>query len=181
MGQPTAYDRSALNGDTYFTDYTTASPSAPQLGSKLDQEFVAIELTLSEVLTNLALLQRDDGELANGVVGADQLGDDVYPGMDVLGPWAASTAYTVRDGVVNGTSLYRCTTSHTSSASFATDLAASYWTEIFDFNDIGVPVLIAGAGMQIGTTTAGSSTALELINTYSVDEGYQMLLQEYLQ
>ena len=40
MAQPRAYTRQAN-----FTDHTTESPSDPQVGSKLDSEFDALNLT----------------------------------------------------------------------------------------------------------------------------------------
>ena len=40
MAQPRAYTRQAN-----FTDHTTEQPSDPQVGSKLDSEFDAINLT----------------------------------------------------------------------------------------------------------------------------------------
>lgn len=68
MSQPTPYDRSYS-----FTDFSAGSPSAQQPGVRIDAEFDAIEQTLGETLVNLAKIQRDDGRLANGSVGADQL------------------------------------------------------------------------------------------------------------
>ena len=60
MSQPTAFNRA-----TSFTNYQALNPSDPLLGTAVDAEFNAVKATLDDVLTNLALLQRDDGELAN--------------------------------------------------------------------------------------------------------------------
>jgi hypothetical protein len=43
--------------------------------------------------------------------------------------WATATTYAVNDHVNSGDRVYRCTTAHTSSAAFATDLA-SKWTAV---------------------------------------------------
>ena len=44
----------------------------------MDVEFNAIKATLDQVLANIALIQRDDGALANRSVGLDQL-VDIFP------------------------------------------------------------------------------------------------------
>jgi hypothetical protein len=68
MPQPTPYERGHS-----FTDWSAQHPADPQPGADLDAEFDNIELTLDQILTNLALIQRDDGDLANSSVGLDQL------------------------------------------------------------------------------------------------------------
>jgi len=97
----------------------------------MDAEFDAIKLTLDELLANLAILQRDDTELANRTVGAAQLKTGVAAGVDPATAWATSTAYAVNDLVWQSGKLYICETAHTS-GTFATDLASGYWTEILD-------------------------------------------------
>lgn len=46
-------------------------------GSELDIEFNALNTTLDAILVNLALLQRDDGALKNGIVTIDSLASDL--------------------------------------------------------------------------------------------------------
>ena len=58
MAQPTPYTRT-----TNFTDYSTSNPSDPQQGTSLDAEFNDIKTTTDQIRSNLALLQRDDGDL----------------------------------------------------------------------------------------------------------------------
>lgn len=70
MSQPTPYDQS----HEFFTD-ETANPNFP--GSEIDIELNAVETTTDEILTNLALIQRDDGALKNAVVTVDALSDAV--------------------------------------------------------------------------------------------------------
>ena len=97
MAQPRAYTRQAN-----FTDHTTEQPSDPQVGSKLDSEFDAINLTINDIRTNLAVLQRDDTKVANLAIHAEALSTAVLAlikatsnGYGVKGAWAASTAYVI--------------------------------------------------------------------------------------
>lgn len=120
MAQPTAYDPA----HEFLTDeaLNTAFP-----GSELDIEFGALQQTIDEILTNLALIQRDDGLLANGVVTYDSLSEELQSnGLAPADAWLTATAYAVGDAVIEGGSLYRCLVAHTS-GTFATDLAAAYW------------------------------------------------------
>jgi hypothetical protein len=50
-------------------------------------------------------------------------------GLNLRGNWATSTLYYINDIVVRGGSTYICILKHSSSADFATDLAASKWTK----------------------------------------------------
>ena len=63
MAQPTQYNRQYS-----FRAYQTANPDDPLPGDKVDIELNAIKVTLDGLRTNIALIQRDDGELANGIV-----------------------------------------------------------------------------------------------------------------
>jgi len=79
MAQPPAYARSFS-----FTDHSTNLPSTPQPGVRLDTEFNNLGTSISGIRTNLALIQRDDGALANASVGLDQLKPEVLVGMRSL-------------------------------------------------------------------------------------------------
>lgn len=127
MAQPTTFNR-AYN----FTEYQASNPSAPLPADRIDAEFNLIKQTLDEVLANLAVIQRDDTELANDSVGLDQLTAEVLIGFDPPTTWATLTAYTSGDTVFHDTVFYLCETSHTS-GTFATDLGAGKWSEIADF------------------------------------------------
>ena len=65
MAQPTAYTR-----QYNFTDYQSSSPADPLPADQVDAELNAVKLTLSEMRTNLGLLQRDDTKLATAAVHA---------------------------------------------------------------------------------------------------------------
>lgn len=131
MVQPTAY--SPVHE---FLADEAISPAFP--GSELDIEFNALNTTIDEILTNLALIQRDDGALANNVVTPDaiavqavelrHLSDSIRSNnLSSFTLWVSGTLYETYELVSNGGSLYKCVTDHTSGV-FATDLAAGLWT-----------------------------------------------------
>jgi hypothetical protein len=129
MAQPTAYNRQVS-----FQDYQAASPSAPMSGTSLDSEFNQVKITLDEILNNLALLQRDDGELANEAVGNDQLAPSLAIGFNSPTQWLTGTNYVADvDTIFNANKFYVCRTTHTS-GTFATDLAAVKWELLADLS-----------------------------------------------
>ncbi len=127
MSQPTPYTRGYS-----FSNWSATHPNKPQPGVSLDTEFEAVELTLGQVRTNLAMIQRDDGALANGAVGPDQLSSEITIGLRSVSEWVTGGTYIATDAVWYGSNLYRCLLSHTGSAAFATDLAAGRWTLVVD-------------------------------------------------
>lgn len=134
MAQPTTYLR-----QYNFENYQAASPSDPLPGDEVDNEFNTVKQTLDEVLANLALIQRDDGELANGVVTRDSLSAEVTIGFEAPTTWVTGTAYSEGDTVFTSSSFYICETDHTS-GTFAVDLAASKWVLIADFTGIALDI-----------------------------------------
>ncbi len=124
MAQPPAYVPAYS-----FTDHSTSQPSTPQPGDKLDAEYDAIRDTTDALRANLALIQRDDGLLANGSVHVDALTPTaiaVLSDWNPRGAWLTATAYAAKDLVTLGGQSYICVTAHTS-GTFATDLAAGKW------------------------------------------------------
>lgn len=69
---PTEYERLMS-----YAEYEALHPGEAIPGSNFDLEFTAIELALAETQDRLALIQRDDGNLVNGIVTADSLADDL--------------------------------------------------------------------------------------------------------
>ncbi|CUW38797.1 protein of unknown function [Magnetospirillum sp. XM-1] len=63
----------AYNKTTSFNDYATNYPDGALPGSQLDVEMVNIEHALDDTQAALALIQRSDGALKNGVVTSDSL------------------------------------------------------------------------------------------------------------
>lgn len=99
--------------------------------SSLDAQFSALSTTLGQVLSNLALIQRDDGALLDAVVRVHTLSSDVLTLMasttfTVRGAWVGGTAYAKGDVVLQNAIVYVCFIAHTANV-FATDLAAGDW------------------------------------------------------
>lgn len=161
MAQPVAYDRSALNGETYFTTFSTNTPSAQQPGQKLDQEFNAIARSLSQHAYNLSFLQRDDLALANGIVTRDSLSEEVVLGVGTPAAWSAGSSYAANASVIVDGVWYWADSAHSAAASFATDLGAGLWNEIYDFTDVVTLALLSTAmptTVAAGVGTVGSAS-----------------------
>jgi hypothetical protein len=151
MAQPTAYDRQAS-----FSNIQAQAPSDPLPGDTLDAEFNATKVTLDAILANLALIQRDDGALANASVGLDQLSTEIEVGWQAPEVWVTTTAYVAGDTVFHGSAFYRLLIAHTS-GTFATDLTAAKWEEIVDLSNLTIV-----AADQIAVTPAGSIAATDV-------------------
>lgn len=127
MAQPVEYNR-----QYNFTNYQALNPTAPLPGDEVDNEFNSAKVTLDEIRARLALIQRDDGRLANGSVGYDQIVAAVTGFAPPL-VWEASTEYPVNTYVLFGGTMYIALVTHTSSATFGDDLTAARWSAVFDF------------------------------------------------
>jgi hypothetical protein len=154
MPQPTPYARGFS-----FTDHTANSPSTPQPGVSLDNEFDDIALTAGQIRANLALIQRDDGQLANASVGPDQVSPELTLGLRSVSTWAAGTAYDVNDAVWEDNVLYRALEAHTSAPAFATDLTAGVWEVVFDLMPYVLAALQDGA-IEVSIDTAAISAQI---------------------
>lgn len=155
MAQPTPYARSFD-----FTQFSTDTPSAQQPGVRLDAEFDGLGETLGETLDNLALIQRDDGQLRNASVRLATLHSEVIAALTLIGasitPWATATSYTAGQIVTNADDIYMVGIAHTSGV-LATDLAANKLIRIFD-SGLG-PDLSASTGTTlIGHDLSGTTT-----------------------
>jgi hypothetical protein len=169
MAQPPAYARAFS-----FTDWTANNPATPQPGVRLDVEYDAIATTIAALRANLALIQRDDGPLANRSVGPDQLSTELTLGLRSVSEWAALTDYIENDAVWTGGIIYRCDEGHTASASFATDLAAERWSIIFDVSEVvpdAVNAAIANGDIVVGVDTSNFA-ALNGANAFTGNNTY---------
>lgn len=157
MSQPPTYTR-----QSDFSDHSTSQPTTPHVGVDLDSEYNAIKTTLDVVLSNIALLQRDDGEQANRTIGKVQLKEGIVIGVEPATDWLTATAYETNNLVWIGGSLYLANEDHTSGV-FATDLTAGKWGLIFD---LGAEVPVA-TGIFINTVedqAAGTKVLAETDN-----------------
>ena len=127
MSQPTPYEKS-----TNFAQDESANVGGRSTvrTDRVDTELAGIELTLSETLANLALLQRDDGKLLDSLVELYNLSPTARAALQTevepRGLWAAAVDYAVNNLVDQGSVAYLCAIAHTSGV-FAADYAAGYW------------------------------------------------------
>lgn len=149
---------------TSFYSFEVNFPSAPKSGASLDAEFNAVRTTLNQSLTRLAQIQRDDGELFNGIVKPDALSRDVLVlmGNSVTprGSWATATAYAARDMVQQDGISYLCVVGHTS-GTFSADLAADRWQAITGAST-AADILISAIGGLSATDTQAALAELQL-------------------
>lgn len=99
------------------------------VGNALDIDFNDIALSVGEICTNLALIQKDDGGLSNGIVTPFTLSVETIAMLGdwtIRGAWVTATLYSPLDLVSNGGINYLCLIQHVS-GTFATDLAAGKW------------------------------------------------------
>lgn len=149
MAQPPAYNRQYA-----FIDFQQSNPSDPLPSDKIEVEYNAIKATLDAILANLALIQRDDGALANQSVGNDQLEISLRTGINPPTTWQTGTAYSVNDTVVYTTTgrseLWLALTAHTSGDFDVDSLTNGYWRLLADWASITV---------DPGTLTYDNSTS----------------------
>lgn len=145
MAQPPTYNRQFS-----FSNFQSNFPSTPLPGTSADLELNTVKATLDAVLANLALIQRDDGDLANDSVGLDQLSSEVTVGFSVPTVWLTATAYSTSNTTFHGSGFYRCLMAHTSGV-FATDLSALKWELIVDLSTIATV-----NATQVANTPAGN-------------------------
>jgi hypothetical protein len=151
MTTPTPYDLAYS-----FQAYQISNPARPLPADKIEAEFNALTITTDEIIANLGLIQRADGELGNGVVGYDQLDPSLYTGFRQPNPWVTSTAYIAYDAVYQDNCLYRCIVAHTS-GTFATDLLAGKWELLIELT----------AGASVVSFNGRGGVVVPLVGDYS--------------
>ena len=156
MTQPTPYIPAYS-----FTGFQRANQTKPLPGDKIDANNLLIKDTLDEILANLALIQRDDGEVANQTIGYEQLKPELATGIAPAEAWETDTAYAVGDAVFYEAKLYRCLVAHTSGV-FATDLAADKWLLVSDFTDRSAFLTPNAVGDGVADDTVAIQTAMDL-------------------
>lgn len=122
---PTDYDRQVS-----FTAYEAANPGTNFRAVDLEAEFNAIERALDETQSRLAAIQREDGNIKNGMVSAESLSADISLGVNEATAWATATVYQIADLVWYDSALYHCDVGHTSTT-FAAD--SGNWRLLADF------------------------------------------------
>lgn len=153
MAQPTPYDPSFD-----FSDFSALNPDIPQPGVSLDAQFNAIKLTTDETLANLALIQRDDGLLANGIVTADSLSDELYAGISRAIPWATATAYEPGDLLWYLSKLYSVNAGFTGNSTTNPTVDTTRYTQVLDMTAT-VPDIITQEAQDAADAAAASASA----------------------
>ena len=125
MAQPPIYSRAYD-----FSAYQTSNPQDPLPASQVEAELDRIKSTLDAVLNNMAILQRDDTQLANQSVTAESLSQDALAiaqadGFNIRGDWATGIDYEINDVVDFNDATYICINAHTSASTF--DSLAAHW------------------------------------------------------
>lgn len=131
MSQPPPYNR--LKN---FTQYALDHPGAPYNASDHDAELDAIEQSVDALIGNMAMIQRDDGLVANLAVHPDALstatkaiigaGSTGNLNWIPRGLWITATQYALGNVVEQAGTSYVCAAAHVSGV-FATDKAAGKW------------------------------------------------------
>ena len=133
MAPPNRYTR-----QFNFANQQTLTPASPLPADRVDAEFNELVVTTDEIITNLSLIQRDDGALANGSVGPDQLASSVSIGMDPPEPWASGQAYTRTSTVTYANKFYVATSAHTSATGNRPDQVGAPWLLLIDLASISL-------------------------------------------
>jgi hypothetical protein len=173
MAQPTRFSPS-FN----FTDWQIAHPSDPLPGDEVDIQFANLQTTTDGICNNLALIQRDDGLLANGVVAPESLSASVRNLMGNYvprGAWVTATAYAVRDVVSTSDGTYVCAIAHTA-GTFATDYTAGKWlllattgaASATSFTPTGSSAPVNGMYLPASSTVGFAADSLDVLRLATV-------------
>lgn len=162
MAQPPAY---AVATDFSAEEAASTSGRSTIRTAMLDAELSAIETTIAAIRSNLAVIQRDDTKLRDGVVETHTLSTAVLAlinsNITPRGDWTTATDYAALDLVTQSGNVYVCITAHTA-GTFSTDLAAGKWM-VWAFNATADAELAAIAGLSSAADTfayfTGSGTA----------------------
>jgi len=165
MPQPPAYTRTA---DFSADEAANVGGRSTVRTAALDAELDAAAATLAQVLANLALNQRDDGEIRDRRVKLHTLAPEVLALMAARGTprgaWTTGTAYALFDLVNQDQSTYAAVTAHTA-GTFSTDLAAGRWLMLANGTPqiaSGVPFTPAGAIAATNVQAAIEETNTEI-------------------
>lgn len=125
MPQPTPYVRSYD-----FTNYQEQYSNQPLPAAPLDANLDLLGTSINQVINRAAIIQRDDGQLKNQIVGIDALSNTVRAllgtALNPRGDWVTATVYAKLDMVNFNGVTYICAINHTSNV-FVTDRDAGKW------------------------------------------------------
>lgn len=129
MSQPPAYTRTT---DFAQEESLNVGGRTTVRADRVNAELDALGTTANALVTNIGLIQRDDGALRDGIVSPQSLSTSTIAflggsNFNPRGVWASAQSYTRLDLVENSGSTYVALSTHTSGVSFATDLASGLW------------------------------------------------------
>lgn len=159
MAQPQPYDRSID-----FTDRDGDDTDHAGLNAELD----AAATSINQIRNNLQQIQRDDGELANQSVGADQLAPDAFAAVQ------ASVNSAVQDAQDAAQSaLTSATTAQTAAAEaggYRDGIDAALIAAQLNAQGAASSAIAAAGSASTATTHAGTATAQATIATTKAGE-----------
>lgn len=131
MSQPTKF---VITIDFSDDEVNGVSGRSTVRTAGLDGLMASLKTTTDQIIDNLAIIQRDDGQLLDQVVTIASLSDAVLALLSstawtVRGGWVTGTGYAVGDLVLQSNIVYVCMVAHTAGV-FATDLAAGKWGQV---------------------------------------------------
>lgn len=166
MPQPIGYTR---NYD--FTTYQETYPQQPLPAAPLDANLDNIGISIGQIISRLALIQRDDGALRNQAVTPDSLSNSTKAllgsPINPRGAWVTATLYKPLDLITaaNG-NTYIAAVQHTSGGSFSTDLAAGKWL-LFAVPNVET---VAGTAFFQKLSGTGATPTFNLTQDLGLDE-----------
>jgi hypothetical protein len=126
--QPSTYTPSESFNDS---ERNNAGGRSTVRTAMLDAELTAIAKSINGLITNIKLLQRDDGKVLDGIIepynfSAATKAYVLGTKWNARGLWSSASIYALNDMVDQGGSSYICAVAHTA-GTFATDYAAGRW------------------------------------------------------
>lgn len=154
MSQPQAYERT-----TDFTERDGDDSDHPALNQELD----AAALSINQIRDNLALIQRDDGALKNGVVTADALAPSAFDAVLVSVNVAVGEAETAALSA-----LISATTANAARDQALSSAGAALTSQTASALNAGVASTAAGAA-SVSQIAAAASAAAALVSETNAD------------
>lgn len=145
--QPQAYNRA-----TDFTDRTGDDTDNSAINLELD----AAAISINEIRDNLELIQRDDGQLVNGIVTADALDDSAFDAVQA----SVNAATVAAQNSADAATIAATTAKNAKDAAIAAKTSAETARDASGLNATNAAASASTATTQatIATTQAGTAT-----------------------
>lgn len=165
-----------------FTTFSAQNPTSQQPGNQMDAEWNDIKRLTDELLARLALIQRDDGRLANGIVTREALAAAFAAGVNAPVPWAINHAYVAEDSVLYSGSWYWALIAHTSTGTFD----PTKWQYVGTFaSDAALDLALGKEALVDGIFSADAAGRLKMEDSFvteaKIDPAYRAKLTDIVQ